>query len=271
METISRLKKVRRIAETVTRISITRRAFLGFGYALSGNASPREVWLDQDGGWEDVAALAILLRSPGVKVIGISITPGIANAATARTRITMLLEDLRERDAKLSEDIPAGADILATGPLTRIAKLIGQGREPEALTWMGGAIHITGNAKGGAEWNAAADPAALGKIMRSKIPLTLCPLDLTNRFPSRGSVLSLGGSRVAQELRRAYGEKERYWWDELAAASIAAPGLFRREKRMLSAGRSGKLVLNPSGKLVEVLTACDASGFEALLQRSLRF
>ncbi len=229
------------------------------------------MWLDQDGGWEDVAALAILLRSPGVKVTGISITPGIANAATARARITMLLEDLHEMDAKLSDDIPAGADVLATGPLTRIARLIGQRREPAALTWMGGAIRVAGNAKGGAEWNAAADAAALGQVMRSKIPFSICPLDLTNRFLSREGVLDHGGSRVAQELRRAYAEKERCWWDELAAASIAAPGLFRREKMTLSSDRAGRLVAGKAGKLVEVLTACDAPGFEALLHRALRF
>lgn len=268
---ISRLEKVRRIAETVARISITRRAFLGFGYALSGNASPREIWLDQDGGWEDVAALAILLRSPDIKVTGISITPGIANATTARTRIMMLLEDLHERDAKLSEDIPKGADILATGPLTRIAKLILQRRDPKTLTWMGGAIRVAGNAKEGAEWNAAADAAALGQVMRSRIPFTICPLDLTNGFRSRENVLSEGGSRVARELRQAYGEKDRYWWDELAAASIAAPGLFRREKLKLVSTRSGRLVPDKGGRLVEVLTSCDAPGFESLLNRSLRF
>lgn len=268
---INRIEKVRRIAKTVTRVSVSRRGFLGAGYALSGNANPREVWLDQDGGWEDVAALAILLRSPGVKVTGISITPGIVNAATAGERIGMLLEDLQERDAKLRDDIPARSDVLATGPLTSIAKLIGQRREPRAVTWMGGAIGVRGNAKGGAEWNAAADAAALGEVMRSKIPFTICPLDLTNRFSSRDEVLDQGGSRVAQELRRAYAEKDRYWWDELAAASIAAPGLFRREKMALRADRAGRLLVDKAGRVVEVLTACDAPGFEALLHQALRF
>ena len=115
------------------------------------------------------------------------------------------------------------------------------------------------------------DGAALGQIMQTKIPFTICPLDLTNNFRSRENVLSEGGGRVARELRQAYGEKDRYWWDELAAASLAAPGLFRREKLKLVSTRSGRLVPDKSGRLVEVLTSCDAPGFESLLNRSLRF
>src|SRR5436190_14235233 len=110
----------RLIGETVARIVISRRAFLQCGYAMSGNGRPREIWMDHDGGWEDIVALLILLRSPDVQVLGITITPGIADKATAAGRTKMLLEELKERDAKLLEEIPKGADVLATGPLTRI-------------------------------------------------------------------------------------------------------------------------------------------------------
>lgn len=247
-----------------------RRTFLSVGYALSAKEHPREVWLDQDGGWEDVVALAILLRSTEVKVMGITITPGIATPTLARERVSMLLGTLQEREARIVDEIPAGADILATGPLTRIARLIRLGRAPKLLTWMGGAVGVKGNAKGGAEWNAAADAGALRVVLGSKVPFTICPLDLTNEFGSRADLVS-GGGTLAVELRKAYGESNRYYWDELAAASIVAPGLFRDQQRALSGMPGGRLVQDAQGRTVRVLTHCDRAGFEELLSKSLRF
>ncbi len=227
--------------------------------------------MDQDGGWEDVAALAILLRSPDVKVMGVATTPGIAAPETARARVKLLLEALRERDTKLVEEIPARAEILATGPLSRVARLIRAGKGPMSVIWMGGAVRVAGNAKGGAEWNAAADARAVATVFGSKVALTICPLDLTNQFRSQGELVEAGGGRIQVELRKAYGEKERYWWDELAAGYLAAPGLYERRRMMLKCDGNGRLTEESRGRSVEVLTACDGDGFRELLRRSLRF
>lgn len=271
MATIIKQDKLRRIAKTVTRVEFCRRALLGLGFAMSGNGTPREIWLDQDGGWEDVAALAILLRSPDIRVMGVATTPGIAEPATAKSRIELLLRDLGEREVKCVDSIPAKADILATGPLTGIARMIRNGMRPKAITWMGGAIEVAGNARGGAEWNATADPRALATVLASSIPLTICPLDLTNQFPSKPEVVMKGGAEVTGRIRTAYAERERYWWDELAAASIAAPGLFDRRQIRLTSDRNGKLLKSPRGHQVTVLDRCKSASFEALLAQSLRF
>lgn len=244
---------------------------MGFGYAWSGNGQPREVWLDQDGGWEDVAALAILLRSPDLKVMGVSTTPGIADGKTAELRVKMLLDALHEKETKLVSELPAKADLLATGPLTRVARLIRSGKAPKSITWMGGAVRVAGNTKGGAEWNAGADVAALRTVLASAIPLTICPLDLTNQFPARTDVVTAGESAIHSEFIKAYGEKDRFWWDELAAAYLAAPGLFRKERLKLNCDASGRLVQAVGGRAIEVLTGCDEQGFRALLKQSLRF
>jgi len=244
---------------------------LGFGYGWSGNGSPREIWLDQDGGWEDVAALAILLRSPDVKVMGVATTPGIADAGTAKLRVGMMLDALREKRDLMIEEIPVGADILATGPLTRVAGLIRAGRSPLKVTWMGGALSVLGNARGGAEWNAATDARALLQVLDSKAELTVCPLDLTNQFHAEPGVVRDGAKGVTAEIRKAYGEKERYWWDELAAAFVAAPGLFQKKRIKLRGDLRGRLKESASGRMVEVLTECDRAGFRGLLERSLRF
>lgn len=252
------------------RIVISRRSFLYTGYALSANAGAREIWLDQDGGWEDVVALAILLQSKNVIVKGVTITPGIATAAVARERTLMLLDALQEKMVRIVDDIPAGADVLATGPLTRVAALIRSRRGPRAVTWMGGALDVEGNAKGGAEWNAFADAGALRTVLASPIPLTICPLDLTNQFPAKADVVS-GTGPMLQEIGKAYAEKDRYWWDELAAASIVEPGLFRNEPISLRWASGGRLVRDAKGRAVHVLTRCDRDGFTALLRRVLAF
>lgn len=215
-------------------------------------------------------ALAILLRSPDVKVLGVSTTPGIAEPALARTRVGRLLKSLGENPKLLDAEPPAGADILATGPLTRVAQLITAGKAPKRVTWMGGTIRAKGNHKGGAEWNAGADARALNAVLHARLPLTICPLDLTNQFSSRANIVEPGQNALLTDIHQAYGERERYWWDELAAASIAAPGLFRKQQMRLKADRRGRLTAALDGAPVDVLSECDRAGFEALLSGSLR-
>ncbi len=263
--------KLRRIAEKVTR-----REFICWGsftsaWAFSGNGRPREVWVDQDGGWEDIVAVAILLRSPDVKVMGIATTPGIAKPAVATSRVRQLLAALGERDVAQVTTFPKGADVLATGPLSRVAKLIAAKTPPSSVTWMGGAIGVPGNAKFGAEWNAASDGKALQAVLSSDVPLTMCPLDLTNQFPSQASWIAESPRPILKQIRTAYVEPNRSMWDELAAASIAVPDLFERREVRLVADAHGKITVQDSGKAVSVLVQCDRAGFEGLVSRSMRF
>lgn len=56
----------------------------------------------------------------------------------------------------------------------------------ERVWWMGGALRVRGNVyqphtDGSAEWNAFWDPAALAVVWNSSVPLTLVPLDGTNK------------------------------------------------------------------------------------------
>jgi purine nucleosidase len=227
--------------------------------------------MDLDGGWEDVAALAMLLRSPDLRVMGVGVTPGITNAAETRRRVELLLRDLSVRNVGMVEEFPAGADILATGPLTRVGRMIGAGKRPRCVTWMGGALRVKGNAGGGAEWNAAADAEALRVVLASGVEMMICPLDLTNLFAARAGVVELVGTDVQRELKAAYGEKERYWWDELAAGYLCAPGLYRVEEREVEWRRGGRLVEKVGGRRVKVLVGCERAGFEGLLGRSLRY
>jgi len=244
-------------------MQLSRRALLGMPLAASGNGQPREIWVDHDGGWEDIAAIAILLRSPDIRVMGIATTPGIADPKTAAARLGELLAALQIKDIPLNPDFPNRSEILATGPLTRIAQMLSKGKEPKSLTWMGGSL------KPKVEWNAGANAKATRAVFQARFPLTMCPLDLTDQFPSDASFAGSSATRVVAEIRKAYGEPQRYLWDELAAASLAAPGLFEKQTMQLTAYKRGEI--RKGTRPVEVLTRCDRPGFQALLAASLRF
>jgi purine nucleosidase len=78
-----------------------------------------------------------------------------------------------------------------TGPLTNIAYVLKQ--NPAAadkiacIWWMGGTLRRPGNifnqssSDGSAEWNVFADPQAAAVVWASKVPITLVPLDATNK------------------------------------------------------------------------------------------
>lgn len=80
---------------------------------------------------------------------------------------------------------------LAAGPLSNLAYALETyptqiADKIERVWWMGGALRVKGNVyeprtDGSAEWNSYWDPAAAGVVWRSNVPLTLVPLDGTNK------------------------------------------------------------------------------------------
>jgi hypothetical protein len=80
---------------------------------------------------------------------------------------------------------------LASGPLSNLAYALEKyptqiADKIEQVWWMGGALRVKGNVyephtDGSAEWNSYWDPAAAGVVWRSNVPLTLVPLDGTNK------------------------------------------------------------------------------------------
>lgn len=75
--------------------------------------------------------------------------------------------------------------VIALGPLTNIARAIYQDpksmRQLGRLVIMGGAIAVPGNVTPMAEFNIFVDPHAADLVFRSGIPITLVPLDVTQR------------------------------------------------------------------------------------------
>jgi purine nucleosidase len=75
--------------------------------------------------------------------------------------------------------------IVTLGPLTNVGVALAfapqLGERIERIVAMGGAIRSEGNATPAAEFNILADPEAAALVLRSGVPVTLVPLDVTMR------------------------------------------------------------------------------------------
>jgi pyrimidine-specific ribonucleoside hydrolase len=90
-------------------------------------------------------------------------------------------------------------DVLATGPLTTVARALAAHAEINRIVWMGGNLRA-GNITKHAEFNAWWDPAAVDAVCTSGIPLRIVPLDLTQQVriqPADVERLRAGGPAAA--------------------------------------------------------------------------
>lgn len=178
--------------------------------------------------------------------------------------------------------------LMVTGPLTTVASAIAI--EPEIvaniaeIVWMGGAFKVSGNVEkefalehdGSAEWNVYWDPLAAKKIWDTNIPITVCPLDITNTVPvtpelirqlarqRRYPLSDLAGMCYALAIPQAY-----YCWDILATAYLARPEFYRCEEwstDILTEGTAqGRTILKPDGRTIKVMVEVDKEDFYSYL------
>jgi purine nucleosidase len=178
--------------------------------------------------------------------------------------------------------------ILETGPLTTLAEALlidpSISEKIREIIWMGGAFHVPGNVDkvieggqdGSAEWNVYFDPEAAAQVFQTAIPLTLCPLDLTNRVP----ITSQFVLRLCRQRRHPLSElaamcyalvlhQDYFAWDVLTCAYLGRPELFSlRSARasVITEGVSqGRTVEHPQGRPISILQEVDLEGFYSYL------
>ena len=150
--------------------------------------------------------------------------------------------DLPEPRAAPSPDDPAdwfepGVVLVATGPLTNVARLVERGVAVDRIVWMGGAV-AEGNITPAAEFNAYVDPEAAAIVFASGVPLTMVGLDVTHMAlftrPHADRVRGAGrAGRVVAELsdffqifhERRYGFDGSPIHDAMAVAEVIDPTL----------------------------------------------
>lgn len=147
--------------------------------------------------------------------------------------------------------------LLATGPLTNVAAWLDRypADRPRLarLVIMGGALDVPGNIvvpgftdgwpNRDSEWNLFVDASAARKVLTSRLPITLVPLDatrhvpVTDRFTARFKEAARTPAArfvdaVFDRNREFVASGEYYLWDVLAAIIAAEPGLCRRGDRL---------------------------------------
>jgi pyrimidine-specific ribonucleoside hydrolase len=132
--------------------------------------------------------------------------------------------DLPEPSTVPSAEDPAGwlepgVVLVATGPLTNVARWVERGVAIERIVWMGGAI-AEGNITPAAEFNAFVDPEAAAIVFGSGIELTMVGLDVTHKaLFTRAHAERLRGTgtvgRVVAELSDFFQlfHEQRYGFD----------------------------------------------------------
>ncbi len=174
--------------------------------------------------------------------------------------------------------------LLVTGPLTTVAAALqidaSIATRIRSIVWMGGALNVPGNVNpavepghdGSAEWNVYWDPIAAHQIWATKIPIVLCPLDITNHVPvTPDLVRRLGRQRqfplsdLAAHCYALVLYGEYYFWDVLTTAYLGRPDLFELrewETEIIPSGPSqGRTRVSPGGRKIQALDQVDVEGF----------
>jgi inosine-uridine nucleoside N-ribohydrolase len=181
---------------------------------------------------------------------------------------------------------PSPVTILALGPLTNIAQVIARDRKSlgniAQVVVMGGALDVPGNAPENAaspvaEWNIYVDPTAASLVFKSQLPLTLVPLDATNRVPiDRAFVKAFMahqrsplGITVGQLLGSAADMIDAgsyFAWDPLAAVAVLDPQVLTTRALNISVVREGdergRLVATDGDPNAEVAFGASPSVFK---------
>jgi inosine-uridine nucleoside N-ribohydrolase len=143
---------------------------------------------------------------------------------------------------------PGHITILALGPMTNVAMLLRLHPDLEtkikSIVFMGGNLHVPGNASAAAEFNFWFDPEAAQIVLRSRIPeKVMFPLDICNRAVlnnARFAEIIAAKTPLTERYKEDYGMRypgflknpnaTGFLWDELAAAWLLDTGFVTKSE-----------------------------------------
>jgi inosine-uridine nucleoside N-ribohydrolase len=146
------------------------------------------------------------------------------------------------------EQNPGRITILALGPMTNVALLLrlhpDLERKIQRIVFMGGNVHVPGNASAAAEFNFWFDPEAAQAVLRSRIPeKVMFSLDICNRAvldKARFDEIVAARTAVTERYKEDYGQRypgflknpnaTGFLWDELAAAWLLDTGFVTKSE-----------------------------------------
>lgn len=167
---------------------------------------------------------------------------------------------IRAARAAGRSDAGDGLTVVALGPATNLADLAA---ERPAVYARLAAVHLMAGAvdapavDGVAEWNAAADPAALRTVLASAgPPLTVVPDDAV----PTGTPAAVAGAPTVGSIAAVAGIDR--WWDLAAAAALVAPDAVEAERGAWSVDDTGRLGRTGPGR-VRVVRSLDQAALAA--------
>lgn len=184
---------------------------------------------------------------------------GLARVPTTSSAVA---EPAPELIGRLAARHP-GLRVVALGPLTNLADLATDDRSAYAeiagVTTMAGALDAPA-VDGVAEWNAAADPAALTRVLAGPVPVTVVPDDAV----PDGTPGALLRSPVSAVVTSAALPK---WWDLATAATALDRGAATVEGGTWTVDATGRLTRSGPGDVL-VATELDQGRLDAAYERA---
>lgn len=204
-------------------------------------------------------------RKEGTRVHGANGLGGVCLPETNFREDSRLAIDLIRETLEVNKN---NLDIVAIGPLTNIAGALlafpDLGQSIRSIILMGGAVGF-GNATLAAEFNIFADPHAAAVVFQSGIPITMYPLDVTNRaFIGKAEMAELRDMegeipRLCHEMLRGYAE----FYRGRKSAEIALHDPFAMAcviKKDLATYREYHVAVETSAGLTRGKTVVDVNG-----------
>ena len=192
---------------------------------------------------------------------------------------------------------PGTITLCTLGPLTNIAMAFVKAPDLpgrlKRIVMMGGGCFEAGNVTPAAEFNIYVDPEAADVVLRSGVPITMLPLDLTHQVlstPERIAAIRALGNRTGQAVAdmltfsEAF-DRKKYGWpgaplhDPNVIAWLLAPDLYQGREINVTVETASLLTLGATvadwwrvtdrPRNVLYLRDVDAKGFYALLLKRL--
>jgi inosine-uridine nucleoside N-ribohydrolase len=255
---------------------------------------PRRVWIDTDAACghsprtdpDDCFAIALLLRSAALDVVGISTVAGNAPQEVVDRTTRVLVKEVGSRVSVHNEASALKAaltdgplTVLALGPLTNIAAALRErpdlrGNVARLITVMGrrpGHIfHPAEGARGGMffghgpvfrDFNFALDPGAAAQVLAMNLPMSLVPYDAARGVELTAEDLDRLQISLPWIVERSRGWLD-YWrtdigragfypFDLIAAAYVVEPSLLRCVSARAWVGQDDTLFWSPEALLIE--------------------
>jgi purine nucleosidase len=160
-------------------------------------------------------------------------------------------------------------NVVATGPLTEVARAVRAGNPIDRVVWMGGSVSVAPGVAGvGAEFNGSADPLAVAEVLAAGPDVDVVPIEVTlqvvfglddlDPWRTGGPVARLCAELVERRIAAGPAARATPLHDPVAVLAAAEPALFRWQDHRVACRPDGSLVSDAAGAWARVAVAVDA-------------